>query len=130
MEYTLGKFKSTDVIVMATMLSKIGLGKMADGFGRDNLLKIIADNEGKTEDEVAAFTGMEMVLKIVEIILGNAGKIENELFRLLASVYSLTVDDIRGLDAEVFAEMIIEVVQGQQFKDFFKLASRLLNTAR
>ena len=130
MEFTLGKFKSTDVFVMATALSKIGLGKMADGLGRDSILKIIADNKGKNKEEVTALTGMQMTLQIAEIILSNLDKCETEIFKLLSSISGLSVDDVKDLDAEIFAELIIEVVQLQQFKDFFKVASRLLNTGR
>ena len=45
MSYTLGKFKATDVFTMATLLSKVGLGKVADGLGRDNIMKIITENK-------------------------------------------------------------------------------------
>ncbi len=130
MKYTLGKFKATDVIVMATMLSKIGLGKMADGLGRDNIIKIISDSKGKNKEEVTALTGMQMALQIAEIVLSNLDKCENEIFKLLSSVTGVAVEELKNEDAEVFAELIIEVVQLQQFKDFFKVASRLLNTAK
>lgn len=129
-KYTLGKFKATDVFVMATMLSKIGLGKMADGLGKDNILKIIAENKGKKKEDVAALTGMQMMLQIAEIILANLDKCETEIFKLLSSVTGASIDELRELDAEVFAELIIEVIQLPQFKDFFKVASRLLNTGR
>lgn len=129
MNYTLGKFKSTDVFVMTTLLSKIGLGKMADGLGRDNIMKIIADNKGKKKEEITALTGMQMAFQIAEIILSNLDKCENEIFKLLSNITGASVEELKDADAEVFAELIIEVVQLQQFKDFFKVASRLLNTA-
>jgi hypothetical protein len=128
--YTLGKFKSTDVFTMATLLSKIGLGKAADGFGRDNIMQIIAANKNKSADDVAAFTGMQLTLQIAEIVLGNLDQCETEVFKLLSSVSGAPVDELRNLDAEVFAELVIDVVQLQQFKDFFKVASRLLNTKK
>lgn len=130
MEYTLGKFKSTDVFVMATLLSKIGLGKMANGFGRDNIMGIIGSFKGKkNKDDLAAFTGMQMALTVGEIILSNLEQCETEVFKLLHSVSGLSVDDLKNMDAEIFAKLIIEVIQLQQFKDFFKVASGLLNTA-
>ena len=129
MKYTLGKFKAGDVFTMATLLSKIGLGKMANGFGKDNIMQIVNENKGKKKDELAAFTGMQMVLTIAEIILANMDKCEDEIFRLLSSVTGASVDELKELDAEVFVELITDVIQCQQFKDFFKVASRLLNTA-
>ena len=129
MQYTLGKFKSTDVFTMATMLSKIGLGQVADGFGRENIMQILSESKGKKKEEVTAFTGMQMTLQIAEIILSNLNKCEAEIFKLLSSVTGASVEELRDLDAEVFAELVIDVVTMQQFKDFFKVASRLLNTA-
>lgn len=130
MSYTLGKFKATDVFTMATLLSKVGLGKVADGLGRDNIMKIITENKGKKKEDVAAFTGMQMILQIAEIILSNLDKCETEIFKLLSSITNASVEELKELDAEIFAELIIEVVQLQQFKDFFKVASRLLNTKK
>lgn len=128
MNYTLGKFKATDVFTMATLLSKIGLGKMSSGLGHDNILKIISNNKNKKKEDITMLTGLQIALQIGEIILSNLDKCENEIFKLLSSVTGASIDELKELDAEVFAELIIEVVQLQQFRDFFKVASRLLNT--
>jgi hypothetical protein len=130
MEYTLGKFKSTDIFTMATLLSKIGLGKITDAFGRDNVMKILSDFKGKKKEDVTAFTGMQVALQVGEIILGNLENCESEIFKLLSSVSGLSDDDLRNMDADVFAGLIVDVVHLPQFKDFFKAASRLLNTAK
>lgn len=130
MEYTLGKFKATDVFTMATLLSKIGLGKMADGFGRDNVMKLVAASKGKKGDELTAMTGMGIALQMAEIILGNIDKCQVELFTLLANISGLTIDEIKDMDAEVFAQLIFDVVQLPQFKDFIKVASRFLNSGK
>lgn len=125
MEFTLKKFKSTDVITMATMLSKIGLGKVTDVFGKENIMNVISQNEG-TSDKTA-FTGMTVALQIAEVILGNLDKCQGELYTLLSHASGMTEDEIKELDAEVFFELIIAVVTMEQFKDFLKVASKLLN---
>lgn len=129
MDFTLGKFKATDVFTMATLLSKIGLGKVSDAFGRDNIMEILAKNKGKKGDDVAAITGMQVALQIADVVLANIEKCETEIFKLLSNVSGMTIDEIKDLDAEVFAELIVAVIKMPQFKDFFKAASRLLNTA-
>lgn len=129
MEYTLGKFKATDVFTMATLLSKIGLGKVADEFGKDNILKLVANAKGKKED-VATLTGMQLAMQVAEIIFANLDACETEVFKLLSSVTGAPVEELRDLDADIFIELIIDVIKCQQFKDFFKRASRLLNTAK
>ena len=131
MTFTLGKFKSIDVFTMATLLSKIGLGKISETIGVDNLMDIgkKIKGAGKTAD-ANAIVGMQMALQIAEILLGNLDKCEKELFTLLSRISGLSVDEVKDLDAEIFAQLIIEVIQLEQFKDFFKAASRLLNTAK
>lgn len=129
MEFTLGKFKATDVFTMATLLSKVGLGKMTDAFGRENVTDILAKNKGKKGDEIAAITGMQVALQIADVILANIEKCEAEIFKLLSNISGIAIDDIKNLDAEVFAELIVAVVKLPQFRDFFKAASKLLNTA-
>lgn len=125
MEFTLKKFKATDVIIMSTMLSKIGLGKVTDVFGKENIMSIVSQNED-TSDK-AAFTGMAVALQIAEILLGNIDKCQGELYTLLSHVSGLEVDEIKNLDAEDFFELIVAVVTMEQFKDFLKVASKLLN---
>lgn len=127
MTFTLGKFKATDVLTMATLLSKVGLGKMTDAFGRDNVLAILSENKGKSKEDIAAVTGMQVALKVAEVIFSNLESCETELFKLLSNISGLDVDEVKNLDAEDFMELVVIVVQHQQFKDFFKAASRLLN---
>ena len=128
MDFTLGKFKATDVFTMATLLSKVGLGKVSDAFGRDTVMEILAKNKGKKGDDVAAITGMQIALQIADVVLANIEKCETEIFKLLSNVSGMTIDEIKDLDAEVFAELIVAVIKMPQFKDFFKAASRLLDT--
>lgn len=130
MKYTLEKFKSTDVFTMATLLSKIGLGKIADGLGTDNVLKLISNARGKKGADVATLTGVQLFLQVGEIILTNLDACETEVFKLLSSTTKAPVEELKALDADVFIELIVEVVQMEQFRDFFERASRLLNTAK
>lgn len=130
MKYTLEKFKATDIFTMATMLSKIGLGKIADSLGHDNILKLIDSVKKKNSGNVATITGMQLFLQIGEIILANLDTCETELFKLLSSTTKASVEELKNLDADEFIELIIAVVQMEQFKDFFKRASGLLNTAK
>lgn len=130
MKYTLEKFKATDVFTMASLLSKIGLGKIADGLGKDNILKLIESVKEKNSENVATITGMQLFLQVGEIILANLDVCETELFKLLSSTTKAPIDELKGLDADEFIELIVEVAKMEQFKDFFKRASGLLNTVK
>lgn len=125
-KYTLTNFKSTDIFTMATLLSKIGLGKIMDYFGKDNVLQLL--NGAKENDENAqSVVGMGIMVQAVEIILGNLDKCKAEIYALLFSASGINTKDLEKMDAVDFAELIIEVVEMEQFKDFFKVALRLYN---
>lgn len=126
--YTLGKFKATDVFTMATMLSKIGLGKVADGFGKENIMNLLSEYKGKKKEDASTLIGMQVMIQAAEIILGNLDKCEEEVFKLLASITGAPVDELKNLDMVEFAELVVSVVKHPQFKDFIKVASKLLNT--
>ena len=128
MEFTLRKFKAEDTILMATMLSKIGLGKITDAFGKENVLAVISKNKNTSDN--ATFTGMAITLQVAEIILGNLESCKGELYTLLSRVSGMSEDEIKDLDAEDFMELIVEVIKMKQFKDFLKVASRLLNSKK
>lgn len=127
MKYTLGRFKATDIFTMSTLLSKVGLGKIADGLGTENVLKLISNARGKKGGDVATLTGVQLFLQVGEVILANLDACETEVFKLLSNVTRATVEELKELDADEFIELIIEVVRMEQFKDFFKRASGLLN---
>jgi len=128
--YELGKFKATDVVVFATMLSKIGLGKVSDAFGKENVTALLGQLNGEQKKDETAYVGLGIGLQIAEIILGNLDKCQNELFTLLSNVSNLSVEEVKDLDAEVLFEMIYDVIRLPQFKNFTRLASRLLNSEK
>lgn len=125
-KYTLTNFKSADIFTMATLLSKIGLGKIMDYFGKDNVTQLL--NGAKENDENAqSFVGMGILVQAVEIILGNLDKCKAEIYALLFSASGINTKELEKMDAVDFAELVIEVVEMEQFKDFFKVALRLYN---
>ena len=128
--YELGKFKSTDVIIFATLLSKIGLGKVADAFGRDTVMSLLNKLNGEEQKDATAYVGLGIGLQIAEVILGNLEKCQDELFTLLSHVSGLSVEEVKDLDADVLFEMVVDVVHLPQFKNFTRLASRLLNSGK
>lgn len=126
MTYNLGKFKTTDVFLMATLLSKIGIGKIADTFGKDSVTKLVTAYGKKKGEDLVTVVGIEIAMQLAQIVLTNLESCKGEMLQLLANVSGMTVNDIESLDAEDFMELLVEVVQMPQFKDFIKVASKLL----
>ena len=64
-------------------------------------------------------------MELAEVVLTNMNKCENEIYQLLSNVSNLSVKEVETLDAVIFLEMIIDFVKKDEFKDFFKVVSRL-----
>ena len=53
-----------------------------------------------------------------------------EIYSFLADLSGLSVKDIQELDMAVFAEMIVELIMRDEFKDFFSAVSKLITKAK
>lgn len=69
--------------------------------------------------------GVSVVMEVVSIIMKNLPSCKNEIYTFLSGLSGMTVKEIGNLDMVTFTEMIVAVVQKQEFKDFFKVVSKL-----
>ena len=124
--YTFRKLEATDVFPMFKILSKIGINEFAECFGKESVQKMFSTLTG--EKAVANFTqsmGIAITLEIVNVILGNLPKCEQEIFQMLSSTSNLSVEQVKKLDFATFTGMVIEFVKKDEFKDFIKVVSKL-----
>jgi len=132
--YTFRKLNSTDLFPMITIISKIGLDELTSVFEGDALKEIIkkfmpnknenADEESKKGNQV--LVGINVTLKIVNKILEHIPTCETEIYTLLANVSGMNIQAVKALDLDVFMEMLIDFVTKEEFKSFFKVASKYI----
>ena len=123
--YTFRKFTSTDVFPMFKILGKIGINEFTKCFEKDGVKELIASFTEGNNENVSSVVGMSVVLEAVNVILGNLPKCENDIYNLLANTSNLTVEQIKELDMAVFFEMVVDFIKKEDFKDFFKVVSKL-----
>lgn len=123
--YTFKKFEAPDVFPMFKILGKIGINEFTKCFENDGIKGLIESLKNGNTEGMDSVVGMTVMLEAVNVILGNLPKCEGEIYRLLSQTSNLTVDEVRKLDLATFTEMIIDFVQKDDFKDFFKVVSRL-----
>ena len=124
--YTFRKLEATDVFLMFKILGKIGINEFAECFGKDSVQKMFSTLT--SEKAVANFTqtmGIAITLEVVNIVLGNLPKCEQEIFQMLSNTSNLTVDQVKKLDFPTFTGMVIDFVKKDEFKDFIKVVSVL-----
>ena len=131
---TLRKVKSTDLFLMTTIISKLGINdfiKCINSDGVQGLINSITEKTKNNKKEENANddtikVGIGVALEIANIILTNLYKCEKEVYQLFANLTDKAPEEIKDLDIDVFLEMIITFVKKDEFKDFFKAASRFL----
>lgn len=116
--YALRKLEALDIAPMASILSKIGIKEIKGCFST-----VLTD--GKTTEESIAAVGAAVVFEMAGVILGNYEKCQNDIFRFLSSLSGMDMKQIESLPLDTFAEMVIDVISKEEFKDFMKVVSKL-----
>lgn len=126
-KFELRELKSADLFPMFGILSKIGFKELKDSLSVDTIKTMIDSVNGKAEDSDTQTTilGFGIIMEVVEVIMKNLPKCEKEIYSFLAGVSGKTAKDIADLDMVTFTEMLIAVVQKDEFKDFFRVVSGL-----
>ena len=131
MEFELRTLKSDDLFPMFGILSKIGFKDLKEIITPDKIKymkSMISQKDDEDEDENTDATimlGVSVVMEVVSIIMKNLPSCKNEIYTFLSGLSGMTVKEIGNLDMVTFTAMIVAVVQKQEFKDFFKVVSKL-----
>lgn len=129
MEFELRTLKSDDLFPMFGILSKIGFKDLKEIITpekiKDMKSMISQDNEADENADTTMMLGASVVMEVVSIIMKNLPSCKDEIYKFLSGVSGMTVKEIGNLDMVTFTEMIVAVVQKQEFKDFFKVVSKL-----
>ena len=125
--YTFRELKSKDVFLMSKIIGKIGMNEFTACFEKDGIKNMIASFTGENKEtaDFASVVGISVILEIANVILGNLPKCETEIFQMLSNVSGMSIKEIEDLDMVTFADMVIEFVKKEEFKDFIKVVSKL-----
>lgn len=126
MEYEMRNLQATDIFSIVKILNGIGLKNIKEAIDFEEINKI---RKGMTEDNASAITsqvGVNVVMSIATVILENLPNIENDLYTFVGSVIGIKTKDVAKMDMGEFMDVLITIIQKEEFKDFFKRASKLI----
>lgn len=124
--YTFRKLNSTDIFLMFKIIGKIGINDFTECFGKDAVKQMVQKvTSGETGGDGATMVGISVILEVANVIMNNLSKCETEIYQMLSNTSNLTVEQVKGLDFATFAEMVIEFIKKEEFKDFIKVVSKL-----
>ena len=120
----LRQLTSKDIFPMSKIISKIGIKEFKDCFGSDDVKAAT-----RNKDNVDLTTlGMNIMFDVGGVILTHLPDCEKDLYTFLADLSGASVQDLRNISMAEFMEMIVDLVQKEEFRDFFRVASRLFNS--
>ncbi len=125
--YELRKLTSKDVFPMFRIISKIGVKEFKECFESEEIKSLISGKKADANavEADANAVGFAVVLNIAGVVISNIPKAEDDIFNFLASLSGMERKDVEALDLAVFAEMIIDIVKKEEFKDFIGVVSKL-----
>ena len=126
MEYNMRNLQATDIFSVVKILNGIGLKNIKESIDFEEINKI---RKGMTEDNADAVTsqvGVNVVMSIATVILENLPNVESDLYNFIGSVIDMKAKEVAKMDMGEFMDVLITIIQKEEFKDFFKRASNLI----
>lgn len=120
------ELRSTDLFPMFKIMNKIGFRKFKDCFKSPEIASMA--KSANADSEVVENIGMSVLFDVVGIVIENIPACEDDIYSLLASVSNLDKKEVQEMGMSEFIEMIVDFIKKPEFKDFFKVVSRLFKS--
>lgn len=114
---------SKDIFPMCQIIKKIGIDEFKQCFSTPEVLKMVTEDGGT--GKVANQIGISIMFDIVSIIVGNLPKCKDEIYNFLASLTGSSSKELEELPLADFTQLIVDLVQKEEFKDFIGVVSKL-----
>ena len=126
--YELRELTADDMFPMFNIISKIGIREFKSCFESESVKKLVAETaSGKaSKEDLKATVGVTVAFDLAGVILSNLGNCKDDIYQLLAQLSGMTKKQVASLPAATFADMVVDVLKKEDFRDFFTAASKLL----
>ena len=126
MEYTMRNLQATDIFSVVKILNGIGLKNVKEAIDFEEINKIRKGMTEENTDVISSQVGLNVVMSLATVIIENLPKVENDLYNFIGSVIDVKAKDVAKMDMGEFMDVLITIIQKEEFKDFFKRASKLI----
>ena len=140
--YELRNLEADDLFIVINIINKIGIKEFKACFESEEVKSAVLNMAKKTDDSADAETddsadaetddsadvvsiGVSVAFDIATILLANIGKCKNDIYALLAHLSGMKEKEIAKLPVKTFTSMVVDLVQKEEFADFFQDAVKL-----
>ena len=122
----LRKLQASDIFSMVRIINGIGFKTIKDSINVDEINEIRKGMTDENSDVIASKVGTNVVMSILGTLIENLPKVENDVYEFAGSVAGMKAKDVAKMDAGDFIELLISIFTKDEFKDFFRRASKLI----
>lgn len=126
MDIELRNLKASDMGIVCKILSGIGFNKIKECF---NVEDFISTGNKEEDNKAIEKLGFNIIMDVGGIILENVPMVQDDVNKFLASLSNRTIKEIQDLPIADYGELIITVIQKEDFKDFFKRVVKLFKAS-
>ena len=126
MEYNMRNLQATDIFSVVKILNGIGLKNIKESIDFEEINKIRKVITEDNADAVTSQVGVNVVMSIATVILENLPNVESDLYNFIGSVIDMKAKEVAKMDMGEFMDILVSIIQKEEFKDFFKRASKLI----
>ena len=124
MKYEMRSLQASDIFSVVKILNGIGLNNVKEAINIEEINNIrktmVEDNSEDNSEKVYSQVGVKVVMSSATVILENLPKVENDLYTFVGSVIGVKAKDVAKMDMGEFMDLLIAIIQKEEFKDFFK----------
>lgn len=134
MDFNLRELKSCDIFPMFKIMGKIGFKDLKERLTPDKIkemMKFMKNDEVQEvqeqndDEDMQTILGFNIIFEVLDIIMSNLPSCEQEIYTFVGSIAGMSVKQVKDLSMVDFTEIIIAILQKEEFKDFFKVVSKL-----
>jgi len=119
--YTLRNPNADDIFLMFRILTKVGVKNIKGCFESEevkNAMRLAMLNNADGEKELSSI-GILVAIDVASVIMEHLDGAKNDIYAFLSRLSGMKAEDIAQMNPGDFAEMIIDVVKLEGFRDFF-----------
>ncbi len=116
--YELRRLKDRDLFPILGIVSAVFPDNLAEIFRK-------AVAKGGDKEKVVEEIGVDAVVKIVQAVMKNMDKVQDDVYSLLSSVSGIPAEEIQDMPFGTTPMMIYDIINNEKNNGFFKVLSKL-----
>ena len=126
-EIQMRELRASELMLMVRIIGKIGVKEFSalieDDGVKNAIITAMSQGEG---DQDFTSVGMTVIFSLADTVTRNLPKAEKEIYQLLGNLTNKTPQEIADLRADIFFDLILQLVTKEEFKRFFTVVQKYI----